>query len=90
MNERNTAIEDVLIDMQKSTTQSNKMKDKIIILLIILMFIEAVVSFSAFIWYESQFETVTTTDADITANGTESTAQYIGGDSYNDTATHNE
>lgn len=90
MNEHNTAMEDVLIDMQKSTTQSNKMKDKIIILLIILMFIEAVVSFSTFVWYESQFETVTTTDADITANGTESTAQYIGGDSYNDTATHNE
>ena len=34
MNERNTIMEEVLIDMQKSTTQSNKVKDKIIILLI--------------------------------------------------------
>lgn len=90
MNERNTIMEEVLIDMQKSTTQSNKVKDRIIILLIILMFIEAVVSFSSFVWYESQFETVTTTDADIIANGTDSNAQYIGGDSYNDTTTHNE
>lgn len=83
-------MEDVLIDMQKSTTQSNKVKDRIIILLIILMFIEAVVSFSLFVWYESQFETVITNDTAVSADGDSSIAQYVGGDNYDDGATHDE
>lgn len=40
MDEKRTVMEDVLIDMQKSTTQSNKVKDRIIMLLISLMLID--------------------------------------------------
>lgn len=40
MDEKRTVMEDVRIDMQKSTTQSNKVKDRIIMLLISLMFID--------------------------------------------------
>ena len=53
-------FEKVLIDSQKEVGKSNKRKDKIIVLLIVLMFLEAIVGYSGFIWYESQFDYVTT------------------------------
>lgn len=46
-------FEKVLIDSQKEVGKSNKRKDKIIVLLIVLMFLEAIVGYSGFIWYES-------------------------------------
>lgn len=46
-------FEKVLIDSQKEVRKSNKRKDKIIVLLIVLMFLEAIVGYSGFIWYES-------------------------------------
>lgn len=49
-------IQDLLFDTQKEYTRSNKFKDKIIILLIVLMFLEAVVGYCGFVWYESQFD----------------------------------
>lgn len=36
-------LQELLIDTQKEYTRSNKVKDKIIVLLIVLMFLEAVV-----------------------------------------------
>lgn len=53
-------FENILLDTQKEYTRSNKFKDKIIILLIVLMFLEAVVGYCGFVWYESQFDYVTT------------------------------
>ena len=53
-------VERVLIDTQKEYSKSNRTKDKIIMLLIILMFLEAVIGYSGFVWYESQFDYVTT------------------------------
>lgn len=47
-------IQDLLFDTQKEYTRSNKFKDKIIVLLIVLMFLEAVVGYCGFVWYESQ------------------------------------
>ena len=35
--------------------RSNRMKDKIIVVLIVLMFLEAIVGYCGFVWYESQF-----------------------------------
>nr|DAX35070.1 MAG TPA: 6-aminohexanoate-dimer hydrolase [Bacteriophage sp.] len=46
-------IKELLLDTQKEYTRSNKMKDKIIILLIVLMFLEAVVGYCGFVYYES-------------------------------------
>lgn len=64
-------IKELLLDTQKEYTRSNKFKDKIIILLIVLMFLEAVVGYCGFVYYESQFDYVetydTTKDVDIDA-----------------------
>lgn len=49
-------VNKVLLDVQKEYARSNKIKDKIIVLLIVLMFVEAVVGYSGFVYYESQFE----------------------------------
>lgn len=53
-------FEKVLIDSQKEVNKSNRRKDKIIALLIVLMFFEAVIGYCGFVWYESQFDYVTT------------------------------
>lgn len=45
---------EVLLDVQKEYKRSNKLKDIIIIILIVLMFLQSVFSFGCFVWYESQ------------------------------------
>ena len=52
-------FENLLLDTQKEYSRSNRMKDKIIIVLIVLMFLEAVIGYCGFVWYESQFDYVT-------------------------------
>ena len=49
---------EVLIDVQKEYKRSNKLKDIIIIILIVLMFLQSAFSFGCFVWYESQFDYV--------------------------------
>lgn len=49
-------VNKVLLDVQKEYARSNKIKDKIIVLLIVLMFVEAVVGYSGFVYYESQLK----------------------------------
>lgn len=82
----------VLLDVQKEYAQSNKLKDKIIILLIVLMFAEAVVGYSGFVWYESKFETTTTEQIEVGTDGDNANAEYndVEGNQYNDSAVHNE
>lgn len=46
-------LQEILIDTQKEYTRSNKVKDKIIVLLIVLMFLEAAIGYCGFVWYES-------------------------------------
>jgi hypothetical protein len=73
----------VLLDVQKEYRKSNKFKDKIITLLIVLMFLEAVIGYSGFVWYESQFDYVMTetidssSDVDINADGESANASYV-------------
>lgn len=89
-------FEEVLIDVQREYKRSNKFKDKIIVLLIVLMFLEAVIGYSGFVWYESQFDYVTTetidsnNTVDVGSDGEGASASYIEGNQYNDSATHNE
>ena len=89
-------VERVLIDTQKEYSKSNRTKDKIIMLLIILMFLEAAIGYSGFVWYESQFDYVTTEqttqDVDLSTEGDNANAEYndVQGNQYNDSATHNE
>lgn len=77
-------VSKVLLDVQKEYAKSNKIKDKIIMLLIVLMFAEAVVGYSGFVYYESQFET----------EGENANAEYndndVSGNQYNGNAVHNE
>lgn len=84
----------LMIETQKTYKKSNKIKNKIIVLLIVLMFFEAVVFFSGFVYYESQFDYVTTgtQDIDIETTGDNANAEYndVGNNQYNDNATHNE
>lgn len=90
------AIEEIIFDSAKELRKQNKVKDKIIILLIVLMFLEAVFFYNGFIWYESQFEVVetydTTDDIDINTEGENASIDYnnVEGNQYNDNATHNE
>lgn len=85
-------INKVLLDVQKEYARSNKIKDKIIVLLIVLMFAEAVVGYSGFVYYESQFETTTTEKIEVGTEG--ENAEYndndVSGNQYNGNAVHNE
>ena len=88
----------LLIDSQKEVKKSNRLKDRIIIMLIVFLFIEPVILFSGFLLYESQFEyvdlydTSEETNVDLDASGDSANAEYndVEGNQYNDNATHNE
>lgn len=85
---------EVLIDVQKEYKRSNKLKDIIIIILIVLMFLQSAFSFGCFVWYESQFDYVTTNgkDVDVETSGDNANAEYndASGNQYNDNAVHNQ
>lgn len=93
-------LQELLIDTQKEYTRSNKFKDKIIIVLIVLMFLEAVTGYVGFVWYESQYDYVTTEQTtetksvDIGTSVDNANAEYndnnVKGNQYNDNATHDE
>ena len=53
---------------------------------------EAVVGYSGFVWYESQFETITTEQIEVGTDGDNANAKYndVEGNQYNDSAVHNE
>lgn len=85
---------EVLLDVQKEYKRSNKLKDIIIIILIVLMFLQSAFSFGCFVWYESQFDYVTTNgkDVDVETSGDNANAEYndVSGNRYNDNAVHNQ
>lgn len=85
---------EVLIDVQKEYKRSNKLKDIIIIILIVLMFLQSAFSFGCFVWYESQFDYVTTDgkNVDVETSGDNANAEYndVNGNQYNDNAIHNQ
>lgn len=89
-------FENLLLDTQKEYRRSNRMKDKIIVVLIVLMFLEAIIGYCGFVWYESKFDYVTTEqtkqDVDLSTEGDNANAEYndVQGNQYNDSATHNE
>ena len=67
---------EVLIDVQKEYKRSNKLKDIIIIILIVLMFLQSAFSFGCFVWYESQFDYVTTDGKNVHADQLRSRKVY--------------
>lgn len=85
---------EVLLDVQKEYKRSNKLKDIIIIILIVLMFLQSAFSFGCFVWYESQFDYVTTNgkDVDVETSGDNANAEYndVSVNQYNDNAVHNQ
>lgn len=87
-----TELEQILLDTLKESGKSSHIKDKIIILLVVLMFLEAVVGYCRFVYYESQFETTTTETVEVGTEGDNANAEYnsVEGNQYNDSATHTE
>ena len=84
--------EKLLIDSVQVLAESNKAKDKVIVILIVCMFLMAVVGYTGFIYYESQFETTTTETIEVGTEGDNANAEYndVEGNQYNDSATHDE
>lgn len=74
-------FENILLDTQKEYRRSNRMKDKIIVVLIVLMFLEAIIGYCGFVWYESQFDYVTTEqttqDIDLSTEGDNASADIM-------------
>lgn len=85
----------ILIETQKEYVRSNKEKDKIIDLLLVLVLI-LVIIIGGLCYYELSFETVetekVTTTTEIGTEGDNASIDYneVGGNQYNDSATHNE
>lgn len=83
----------LLVNIQKDYTRSNKMKDIIVIVLVVLMFLEAVAGYAGFLWWESQWEYSETVTTEVYTEGDNANAEYnnneISGNQYND-STHNE
>lgn len=92
----NDELTNIIIETQKQYKKSNKLKDKIIILLTVLMFAEAVIFYGGFVWYESQFDYVSTDsqEVNVETSGENANAEYndndVQGNQYNDNAVHNE
>lgn len=91
-------LQELLVNTQKEYTKSNKTKDKVIVLLIVLMFLQAIVCYSGFVYYTTQFEEVETTtetkEVDLDTSGNSSNIEYndnnVSGNQYNGNSTHNE
>lgn len=85
---------EVLLDVQKEYKRSNKLKDIIIIILIVLMFLQSAFNFGCFVWYESQFDYVITDgkNVDVETSRDNANAEYndVNGNQYNDNAVHNQ
>ena len=96
--EEDRSIKKLMSDVQSEYLKSNKTKDRIIVLLIVLMFLEAAVFFGGFVWYESQYEytdtveTTETNDTDLSTEGDNASIDYnnVEGNQYKDNAMHNE
>ena len=92
----NDELTNIMIETQKQYKKSNKLKDKIIILLTVLMFAEAVIFYGGFVWYESQFDYVSTDsqEVNVETSGENANAEYndndVQGNQCNDNAVHNE
>ena len=89
--------EKLLLDSQRHLSQSNKIKTRIIIMLIVLMFFEACFFYAGFVWYESQFEVTETTTQEVKDNiemktdGDNASINYDNIENqYNDNSVHNE
>lgn len=83
----------LLVNIQKDYTRSNKMKDWIIIVLILVMLIEGCVGYAGFLWWESQWDYTESVTTEVYTEGDNANAEYndndVTGDQYND-STFNE
>ena len=93
----NEMFNSIMIDTQKEMVKSNKMKDRIIILLIVIVFLQSII-FSGIVIHmhndNEYVETITTTTEDnsnveVNTEGEGAIAEYVEGNQYNDNATHN-
>lgn len=87
---KEASLTEILLETQKEYTRSNKMKDKIIILLIVCMLLEAL----SFVWYESQFEVATgvTTTYEMSTEGDNASIEKndVSGNLFQDNSVNND
>lgn len=92
----NDELKDLLVDVQAETNRSSRVKDVIIIVLIVLVLLRDAVVVCGYFWYESQFEYTTeeTKEVEMSTEGENANIDYsennVQGDQYNDNATHND
>lgn len=85
-------LEKMLLDVPKEMSRSNRVKDKIIVLLIIAMLIEGIVCMIFLNDDEYVTTEQTTEEVTLTTEGDSANAEYnnVEGNQYNDNAVHSE
>lgn len=85
-------MQKMLLDIPRELNRSSRLKSKIIILLIVLMFIEGLVCM--YFLNDDEYITTeqTTEEVTLTTEGDSANAEYnnVEGNQYNDSAVHNE
>lgn len=84
-------LEKMLLDVPKEMSRSNRVKDKIIVLLIVAMLIEGIVCMIFLNDDEYVTTEQTTEEVTLTTEGDSANAEYnnVEGNQYNDSAVHN-
>lgn len=84
----------VLVDVIRKLAKTDRLKTKLIVFLVIMLAVEPIVIKGIDAYIESQYDYVETygSDIEISTEGDNASAEYnnVGGDQYNDNATHNE
>lgn len=65
---KETEVQDVLMDMQRVTTQTNRVKDKVIIVLVILLITQAFATLSTDAYYKKQISNMTAVQTETNAD----------------------
>ena len=85
-------LKDILLDSLKHQRKETRFWKKMCIVLICFLLFLSCFYYAGFVWYESQYETTETKTIEVGIEGDNANAEYndVGGDQYNDNATHSE
>lgn len=63
-----TEVQDVLMDMQRVTTQSNRVKDRVIFVLVLLLIVQTFMLLSTYAYYNKKISNMTAVQTETKAN----------------------
>ena len=69
-----TEVQDVLIDMQRVTTQSNRVKDRVIFVLVLLLIVQTFMLLSTNTYYNTKISNMTAVHTETKAKADQRTA----------------